>query len=79
MSLYDNANCVPVPLGVIPYGLWRELANFSPSLTQYLERYTAVSDAIARFRAAGLPPRRAWICEIGICYVDSDAWNAAVD
>jgi len=54
------------PLGVMPYYIWRE-KNRDPGLRELLSRYIAVSAAVDRYRAAGLPFNLDWLRELGTC------------
>jgi hypothetical protein len=53
----------PVPIGVMPRRLWDE-AFPAPSLPVLLQRYNAVTAAVERYRAAGVPVSREWLTEL---------------
>lgn len=58
------------PLGVMPWWLWSE-ANPSPTVADLLSRYVAVSEAVARYRRAGLKHDPLWFAEVlGHCPPD---------
>ena len=55
-----------LPLGLFPFHLWVESVDFDPELFQLVDRYKLVIEAIARYRAAGLPPNPKWLEEAGL-------------
>jgi hypothetical protein len=54
------------PLGVTPLPLWQESVGGEPSLDELVARYRAVSDAVGRYRDAGLEVPREWLRELGV-------------
>lgn len=54
-----------LPIGAFPYRWWMDSVRQEPSMKQLVGRFIAVSEAVRRYREAGLEPKHEWLMEIG--------------
>jgi hypothetical protein len=59
------------PIGVIPRYLWDE-RHPNPTVEELRERFAEVSNAIRRYRDAGLQPNALWLAE---CKEKPETWR----
>lgn len=54
------------PLGVMPLHLWQESVGGEPTLDELVARHAAVSEAVGRYRDAGMEVPAEWLRELGV-------------